>query len=225
MKKTTAKSTKKKGVLTIPVYNIEGRLIKRKTLPKEIFSVEVNKKLLTHYVRVYLANQRQGTASTKTRSEVKGSTRKIYRQKGTGRARHGAITAPIFVGGGVVGGPRPTDYSLKMNKKQKRKAFLYALSLIQKNNSILELSGDISSFKAKTKIFADFLKKLDLHEKKILLVLPKFEKNNLVLASRNVRSVILRDINSLNAYDLLNTEKVILADQTLKVLEKRYHEN
>lgn len=215
---------KKQSTLTMPVYNIEGKLVKRKPLPKEFFSVDGNKKLLTHYVRVYLSDRRKGTASTKTRAEVAGSTRKIYRQKGTGKARHGAITAPIFVGGGVVGGPRPTDYSLKINKKQKRKAFLYALSLIQKNNGILELSGDTSSFKAKTKYFTNFLKKLDLHGKKILLVLPKFEKNNLVLASRNIHNLKLKDAVSLNAYDLLNTEKLIFADLALKVLEKRYHE-
>ncbi len=224
MKKTLTKTTSKAISLTMPVYNIEGKLVRRKPLSKEFFSEDGNKKLLTQYVRVYLAGQRKGTASTKTRAEVKGSTRKIYRQKGTGRARHGAIRAPIFVGGGIVGGPKPTDFSLKMNKKQKKKAFLYALSLIQKSNGILELGGETSSFKAKTKYFANFLKKLDLYGKKILLVVPKVEKNNLTLASRNIYNLTLKEAGSLNTYDILNTEKLIFTDIALKVLEKRYHE-
>src|SRR3989338_9847754 len=105
-------------------------------MPKEIFAVEASPRLLAQYVRVYLANRRQGTASAKTRAEVKGSTRKIYKQKGTGKARHGDIKAPIFIGGGVVGGPIPRDFSLKFNKKQKRKVLFYALTLKLKQKDI-----------------------------------------------------------------------------------------
>ena len=121
VQKKKVKKTVKAG-LTIPVYGLDGKEKGAAELPKEIFTVEASPKLLAQYVRVYLVNRRQGTASTKTRGEVSGSTRKIYKQKGTGKARHGDIKAPIFTGGGVVGGPKPQDYSLKLNKKQTKKA-------------------------------------------------------------------------------------------------------
>src|SRR3989339_216040 len=114
-------SVKKNITLSVRVFSIDGKEKKTIELNKNIFDVKVSPSLLAQAVRVYLANQRAGTASSKTRSEVVGSTRKIYRQKGTGKARHGSLKAPIFVGGGVVGGPKPRDFSLKINKKQKTK--------------------------------------------------------------------------------------------------------
>src|SRR3989344_4209607 len=119
---------KKSGSLTVPVYEISGKEKGSLSLPKEAFSVDVNKALLAQAVRVYQSNQRQGTASTKTRGEVVGSTRKIYRQKGTGRARHGDIKAPICVHGGVAHGPRVTDFHAHMSQKMRRKALFVALS-------------------------------------------------------------------------------------------------
>ena len=135
-------AVKKTSGLTVPVYDIKGKEKGTLILPKEAFAVSVKPQLLAQAVRVYQFNRRQGTASTKTRGEVTGSTRKIYRQKGTGRARHGDIKAPIFVGGGIVGGPKPKDYSLGINKKQKTKAFFGALTLKLKEKNIL---GKISN--------------------------------------------------------------------------------
>src|SRR3989344_6756187 len=155
--KTVKKNNPKKSGegLTIPVYNLEGKEVKTLDVPKEIFSVKPNPKLLAQYVRVYLTNNRQGTASTKTRGEVRGSTRKIYRQKGTGRARHGAITAPIFVGGGVVFGPKPRDYSRKLPQKMKKAALFSALTAKRIDNAV-KVIGNLDTIVPKTKEMAKF---------------------------------------------------------------------
>ena len=142
-KLTTPK--KKKVNLTIPVYDLDGKEKSTLEVAKEIFGIESNPKLIAQYVRVYHANQRQGTSSTKTRGEVRGSTRKIYRQKGTGKARHGDIKAPIFVGGGVVGGPQPGKHSLKLNKKQIKKSLFTALSLKFNAGDIFALSNNFKT--------------------------------------------------------------------------------
>jgi len=216
------KKLRPKSELAIPLYSVDGKDTGSLDLPKEIFNTEASPKLLAQYIRVYLANRRQGTASTKTRGEVKGSTRKIYRQKGTGRARHGDIKAPIFVGGGIVGGPKPRDYSLRINKKQIRKALFYALSLKLKSEGIVGLSNDFIKVEAKTKRMFSFLKSLNLNGKRILLVLPKREKNNLVLAMRNLPNITIMDAVSLNAYEVLKNEKLLLLEQSLKSLEEHF---
>src|SRR3990170_8751536 len=128
MPRQISKQNSKEKKLQAILFNIDGESVGKISLPPEIFAYKVGPKLLAQAVYIHLANQRAGTRSTKTRSQVTGSTRKIYRQKGTGRARHGDITAPIFVGGGIVGGPKPRDYSANMNKKQKRKALFISLS-------------------------------------------------------------------------------------------------
>ncbi|MBI2051517.1 50S ribosomal protein L4 [Candidatus Roizmanbacteria bacterium] len=223
------KSTKtaKQGP-TIPVFDLAGKRKKEMTLPKEVFSSKINEKLLARYVYVYLANQRQGTASTKKRGEIVGSKRKIWRQKGTGRARHGARSAPIFVGGGVAFGPKPKSFSLRMNKKQKRKALFDALTKAWVQKNILGLSKESVDMEPKTKVFAKFLNRLDLRDKKVLIVLPRLEKNNLVLAARNIPQLDLVDTKTLNAYEILSKEKIIFVDGALEVLEKHFlkkHEN
>lgn len=226
-KKTTAavkKKTVRKAVssLSIRIYDLTGKEEKVLELPKEIFKTDINFKLLAQYVRVYLANQRQGTASTKTRGEVVGSTRKIYRQKGTGKARHGDIKAPIFVGGGVVGGPKPRDYSLKLNKKQVRKAILSALSLKQKEGGIAGLTNVSLKTQPKTKIVAGFFKKLGLLDTAGLLILPKMERNNLVLAARNIKGLKLTDALSLNAYEVLRAKNLIFVEEALEIIKKHF---
>jgi large subunit ribosomal protein L4 len=209
---------KKKLSLSTAVYDINGKKKGSVNLPKEIFCVKTSDRLLAQYKRVYLANQRQGTASTKTRGEVTGSTRKIYRQKGTGRARHGDIRAPIFVGGGIVHGPKPRDYSLKMNKKQKQKALFYSLSEKFRKGDIYFIDG-LLKIKAKTKetlkILANF--KLD-QQKPILVVYPKENSKNLILAIRNLEKVDFCQINSLNPYQILKANKIIFAKEALLVL-------
>lgn len=206
--------------LTIPVYNIDGKVKGDLELPKEIFQTGGKPQLLAQYVRVYLANQRQGTASTKTRAEVVGSTRKIYRQKGTGRARHGDIKAPVFVGGGIVGGPKPRDFSLKLNKRQKNKALLYALTLKHKEKEIIALSKDFLTIEPKTKRINEFLKLLDLTDKKILLLHTILKSNNLVLASRNLQNISAFDINSIDPYTVLKNQKILILENAVELLSK-----
>jgi len=218
-KKATVKKT---DGLTVPVYNIDGEEKRTLALPKEAFSIVVKPQLLAQAVRVYRFNQRQGTASTKTRGEVVGSTRKIYRQKGTGRARHGDIKAPIFRGGGIVGGPKPKDYSLDINKKQKRKAFFGALTLKLKEKSIFGIADSALKIEPKTKLVANFLKTLKLTGKKITFVLPKMEKNNFILATGNLSEVDLIDCQSLNTYQILNNTKLIFFESALEVFKSHF---
>lgn len=230
MPKTKTKEAKLKRVsaassLTINVYNLDGRQVKTMELPRELFKVSISPKLLAQYVRVYLANQRQGTVATKTRGEVVGSTRKIYRQKGTGRARHGDIKAPIFVGGGVAHGPKPRDYSLALTKKQRRKALVGALTLKLKEGNILALSSTALKITPKTKIMAKFLDSLKLYSKKILFILPKIEKSNLRRAGQNIPKISFIDVASLNAYKILSEDKIIFLEDVLPVLQNHFAKN
>lgn len=220
--KKVKKPVKKSSLLEIPIFNLKGEEEKKINLPKAIFSVKINSKLIAQHIRGYLANQRQGTASTKTRGEVSGSTRKIYRQKGTGRARHGDKKAPIFVGGGVVGGPKPRDFSLSLTKKRKKKALFAALSLQLKAKNILGLSSSALEMTPKTKILVQFLKSLNIYSQKIMLVFPKLEKNNLLLAASNIPNISFSDVCSLNAYQILNQRKIIFMEEALPILEKHF---
>jgi large subunit ribosomal protein L4 len=227
VEKKVEKTTKvlKKSNLSLTIYDVEGKEKKEVELPKEIFKVEVNPKLLAQYVRVYLANQRAGTASTKTRGEVVGSTRKIYRQKGTGRARHGDIRAPIFVGGGITFGPKPRDFSLKFNKKQKIKTLFGALSLKFKEKKILGLDDKALTIKPKTKNIVNFFNQLKISGQKNLLILPKMEKNNLVLASRNIPRTMFTEAKLLNAYLVLNQTNLIFIEEALTVFKNHFLKN
>jgi len=216
------KTVKKTSGLIIPVYDIDGQEKESLSLPKEIFQVKANSKLLAQYIRVYLTNQRQGTASTKTRTEVSGSTRKIYRQKGTGRARHGDIKAPIFVGGGIVHGPKPRDYSLKMNKKQKKQALFSALSLKLAEKSIIGLEESALKIEPKTKKIASLLNKIGLKAKKVVFILPKIERNNFVLAVRNIPKTIITDPISLNAYQVLKNDFLVFFDKAVKIFSQHF---
>lgn len=212
-KKPAAASTG--SVLSLSVYDMQGAKKDTVTLPKDVFGVEVKPALLAQYVRMYLANQRQGNASTKTRSEVVGSTRKIYRQKGTGRARHGARKAPIFVGGGITFGPKPRDMSLKLNKKQKRSALLGALSVSAKEQKLLGLVDKSLEIEAKTKNVATLLKKLDIVDKKVLVIFGKAGSGNLGRASANIEGVTLTSAKTVNPYILMQNNKVIFIKHAL----------
>ena len=208
--------------LTVQVYNLNAKASGKMALPAEIFGEKVNKKLLSQAVRVYLANKRQGNASTKTRSEVDGSTRKIYRQKGTGRARHGGIRAPIFVKGGIVHGPKPKDFSLDFPKKMRKKALFSALSAKLTDGKVIIVSG-FEKMSPKTKQFAGFLKKLSLNEKKknILMVRPdSFE--NAKRAAGNVQGVSEISAGRLNALDVLRCKKLIFAKESIEELKKTF---
>jgi large subunit ribosomal protein L4 len=160
------------NALTVDVYDAAGKVTGTVTLPESVFGASVNKQLIAQAVRVYLANQRSGTASTKSRGEVQGSTRKIYRQKGTGRARHGGVRAPIFVHGGIAHGPKPHDFSMKMPQKMRRAALHSTLTLKAKGNAIKVLGG-LDSMAPKTKAMVTLLSQIfsEGQPKKVLIVL------------------------------------------------------
>ncbi len=225
--KTEVKKTspEKKTGLEIPVYDIKGKEKGVFELLKEPFSVTAKPQLLAQAIRVYQFNQRQGTASTKTRGEVVGSTRKIYRQKGTGRARHGDIKAPIFVGGGTVGGPKPKNFSLEITKKQRKKAFFGALTLKFKEKNLAALEDAALKMEAKTKSIASFLEETKMSGKKILFVVPKMDNNNFILASRNIDGVSLTDVQSLNIFQVFNNSKIIFLESALEIFKNRFLKN
>jgi large subunit ribosomal protein L4 len=222
--KTPVKKPVKKKVIAekgVMIYDLNGEEKGSFVLPKILTGAKVNPQILSQYVRVYSINQRHGTASTKSRGEVVGSTRKIYKQKGTGRARHGDIKAPIFVGGGVVGGPTPKVYEKSMNRKMKKLALIYSLALKWQENNLLGLAADsFSKMKPKTKPMADFLKKINKSNEKTLLVFSS-ENNNLVLSARNLDRLTLVSCDTVNPFQILNHRKVLLTENALKVLSER----
>ena len=218
----TNKTVTKKANLALSIYSIDGKELKTVELPKEVFAVAENKSLLTQAVRVYLVNQRQGNVKVKTRSEVIGSTRKIYRQKGTGKARHGAIKAPIFVGGGIAHGPKQKDYSLKFNKKEKKIALYCALSNKLKVKTIFGLEEKSLTMEPKTKTVVNFLKELKLIGKNNLMILKKISgENNLILAMRNISNMSFVDVNSLNPYLILKSSNLIFVEIALEVFKSK----
>lgn len=218
--KPTAEKNQPK--LTAEVFDLEGKILEKISLPEEIFAAKINKVLIAQAVRVYLANQRQGTASTKTRGEVEGSTRKIYRQKGTGRARHGSIRAPIFVHGGIVGGPKPRDYSLHLPQKMKRRALFSALTDKLNNRGIKILKG-LEKIEPKTKNFVNLIDKLGLtHKKKKILVITASENENLKRASRNVEGVSITAAKRLNTHDVLNNRELLFMKEAIEELKTHF---
>lgn len=205
---------KVKKQITVPVYSLAGRTTGTMTLPKEIFGQEVNQKLLAQAVRVYMTNKKTFTGSTKTRGEVKGSTAKIYRQKGTGRARHGSIRAPIFVGGGIVFGPRPRKVVLDLPKKMKKKALIYALSAKAKDKEIIGLVG-AEKATGKTKQIVALIKKLKV---KSALIVSGEKLDNLVRAARNIPGISVLPTSQLNAYDILLHQVLVVTKDSISKL-------
>lgn len=202
--------------LSVPVYSLTGRASGKLTLPKEIFGQQVNNQLLAQAVRVYLTNQKIFTASTKDRGEVKGSTAKIYRQKGTGRARHGAIRAPIFVGGGIVFGPTPRKVRLDLPKKMKKAALLSALSDKASSKDIIGVSG-IEKATGKTKEVTILLKKVGTDN---ALIITGDKQDNVVRAVRNIQGVSVLPANLINAYEVLRHEILLLTKEAVERLKK-----
>jgi len=220
-KKTKTKETQMG--LSLKVYNKSGEVSGEVNLPEEVFGVKVNKTLMAQAVRVYLANQRQGTQSTKTRGEVRGSTRKIYRQKGTGKARHGGVRAPIFVGGGVAFAPKPRDHSLKMPQKMRKGALASALTQQLKKEKIVVL--DVADSTGKTKELYTTLKTLSLHNKhgKADRVLFVFEGENILdRAARNIDGVTLCRANNLNTYEVLVSHHIVLIKSAIDAIAKTF---
>lgn len=181
-------------------------------VPSDIFAAEVNNALIAQAIRVFLANQREGSASTKSRGEVRGSTRKIYRQKGTGRARHGGIRAPIFVGGGIAFGPKPKDYSLKLSKKMKKNALFSALSVKRADNAITIVAGS-EKLEAKTKEAAKLLATLSLTDKPEVLFVVSEGADNVRKAARNLSNVVLLPYAQLNTYDVMHAHALVFMQE------------
>ena len=203
----------------IEVYDINGKKVKEVELKNEVFGIEPNEAVVHSVLVNFLANQRQGTQSTKTRSEVSGGGRKPWRQKGTGRARQGSIRAPHWVGGGIALGPKPRSYSYKLNKKERRLAIKSCLSSKVIENELTVV--DKFEFNAiKTKEVAKMLNSLKL-EGKTLILLP--EKNEIIQKSaRNIKGVKTLSVNTINAYDLVNYKNLVVTLDTVKRLEEVY---
>ncbi|MBC3541922.1 50S ribosomal protein L4 [Rufibacter sediminis] len=207
--------------MELSVFNSKGEDTGRKvTLPESVFGVEPNEHAMYLDVKQYLANQRQGTHKSKERAEVAGSTKKIKRQKGTGGARAGSMKSPVFVGGGRVFGPKPRNYSFKLNKKLKSLARLSALSQLAKDERLV-LVDNITIDTPKTKTFAAILQGLKVGERKTLIV-TKEADTNVVLSSRNLSKVKVATPGALTTYDLLNADKVVCLEESLSVFEEIY---
>lgn len=223
-KKTTEKPVVKQDGLSIPVYGLDGAVQEHMKLPEEMFSIAkpASKNLITQYIRVYTTNQRQGTVATKTRGEVVGTTKKVYRQKGTGGARHGSRKAPIFVGGGVTFGPQPREFSLKINKKQKQKVFYSILSSKFKSGNIYAVADEVMTMEPKTKNIAGLFNKIDSEKKKTLVLLTNENRNNVVRASGNIPYINTVSATQVNAYQLLQYKNIVFVKSAVEEFKKHF---
>ena len=204
--------------MEISVLNIKGEDTGRKvTLNESIFGIEPNDHVLYLDVKQYLANQRQGTAKSKERSEHAGSTRKLGRQKGGGGARRGDINSPVLVGGGRVFGPKPRDYRFKLNKKVKSLARKSALSYKAQENAIVVVE-DFTFEAPKTKEFVSVAKNLKVDGRKTLLVLPEVNKN-VYLSARNLQRTEIMTASALNSYKVLNADVLVVTENSLKAID------
>ena len=205
--------------MEVSVLNINGQETGRKVaLNDAIYGIEPNEHVLYLAVKQYLANQRQGTAKSKERSEMSGSTRKLGRQKGGGGARRGDINSPVLVGGGRVFGPKPRDYRQKLNKKVNILARKSALSYMAKENAIIVVE-DFTLDAPKTKDFINITKNLKVEGKKTLVVLP-VEDKNVYLSARNLKEAQVMGAANINTYKILNSEVLVIAESSLETIDK-----
>lgn len=206
--------------MEIEVLNITGKSTGKKVkLNKDIFGIEPNDHAIYLDVKQIMTNRRQGTHKTKERAEIKGSTRKIKKQKGTGTARFGSIKNPIFRGGGRVFGPRPSDYRNKLNRKVKELARKSALTYKAMNKQVL-IVEDFSLEQPKTKDFANIQKNLKIDDKNLVLVLNERNKN-VYLSSRNLQNSKVVTVSELNTYDIMNATALLFVESSLDVLQKK----
>lgn len=204
--------------MEVSVLNINGQETGRKVVLNDaIFGIEPNDHVLYLDVKQYLANQRQGTAKSKERSEMSGSTRKLGRQKGGGGARRGDINSPVLVGGARVFGPKPRDYSFKLNKKVKVLARKSALSYKAKENAIIVVE-DFEMAAPKTKEYVNIVKNLQLGERKSLLLLPNVNKN-VYLSARNLQRSEVMTASALNTYKVLNADVLVITEKSLEAID------
>ena len=204
----------------VDLYTLSGTKSGQMELPKEIFAAKINEPLMAQAVRVYLSNQRKAQAKVKSRGEVARTTAKWFRQKGTGRARHGARSAPIFVGGGVAHGPTgEQNYQLKMPKKMKKQALFSVLSSKFKVGEVMVIK-DLAKIEPKTKKMKIILEKLAKGSKATIILSEKLE--NVVRAARNLKGVNLSQANQLNPYDVLNGGQLIFMKEAVERLKEKW---
>lgn len=205
--------------MQVDVLNIEGKLTGRSVeLPDEIFGIEPNDHVIYLAVKQYQGAQRQGSHKVKTRAEVKGSSKKLHKQKGTGGARKGNLRNPLYKGGGTIFGPKPHKYDIKLNRKVKDLAKMSALAYKAKENAIMVLE-DVNLDAPKTSTFTGILSKLNISGKKALVVIPEYN-DNLYLSLRNVPTVTGTLLSDLNTYDILNANVLVLTESTAKIFSE-----
>jgi len=203
----------------VDVYDIKGKKVSDVELNENVFGIEPNEAIVHSVLVNYLANQRQGTQSTKTRAEVRGGGRKPWRQKGTGRARQGSIRAPQWIKGGIALGPKPRSYKYRVNKKEKRLAIRSLLSSKVLENT-LTVVDKLELAEVKTKTMAKVLTDLKVEGKTLIILADK--NDNVILSSRNLEGVKTIGINTINVFDLLNYNRLVLPLDTVKKLEEVY---
>lgn len=203
----------------VALYDMSGEQVGDIELKDDVFGIEINTHVMYEAVKVYLANQRQGTQSAKTRSEVRGGGRKPWRQKGTGRARQGSIRSPQWKGGGVVFAPKPRDYSMKLPKKIRRLALKSAFSAKVDANEIIVLDA-LAMEAPKTKEMLKVLGNLKVEKKALLVTTEKDE--NVVLSARNIPGVKTAQVSTLNVYDVLNHDAFIITKDAVNKVEEVY---
>ena len=210
--------------MELSVYNIKGEKTERNViLNDDIFNTIPNDHAIYLDVKQFLANKRQGTHKSKERGEIAGSSKKLHKQKGTGGARRGNVKSPLLKGGGRVFGPRPRDYSFKLNKQVKHLARVSALTYKAKNNSITVIE-DFSFESPKTKKYSEILNNLGQTGKKTLLVLPKNDKN-ISLSAKNIQRAKITVVSNLNTYDIMNANNLLLPESSVKELENQVLKN
>jgi len=204
-------------MIALSVHNIKGENVGEVSLKDNIFNTKINKYLVHQAVKRYLANRRRGTASTKNRSEVRGGGAKPWRQKGTGRARAGTNSSPIWVGGGIVFGPAPRDYSFSLPRKMKVAALKSVLSDKLKNKEII-IVDNLLLEENKTNKLVEILKNLQAFKKPLIII--EEEDNGIVQAARNIKGTQILPVSKINTYDLINHEKIIITKKALKRIEE-----
>lgn len=202
--------------MQLKVLNIQGQETGRTVeLPEEIFGIDPNNHAIYLAVKQYLAAQRQGTHKVKTRAEVKGASRKLHKQKGTGGSRKGNIRNPLYKGGGTIFGPKPHKYDIKLNRKVKDLAKISALSHKAKDNAIVVVE-DLNFETPKTKNFMNIMSSLKVADKKMMFVLPEYN-SNVYVSLRNVPSVLGVLLSDINTYDIVNSEVLVLTESAAKI--------
>jgi large subunit ribosomal protein L4 len=196
------------------LYQQDGKIKGEITLPDSVFAAEVKDQVLYQVLKGYLANRRQGTAKTKRRGEVSGGGRKPWKQKGTGRARAGSNTSPVWARGGKAHGPEPRDYTTHLPKALRRIALTSALSSRAKDEKIMVVES-LSCAEVKTKLMVSFLDAIALNGSKNLLIVDPKTNKNVYLAGRNIKNLDIKPLSEINAYDVLNNENIVFGDQSL----------